>query len=464
LADLSRTTAVELASAIRARKVSSTEAVDAAIAVIERLNPKLLAFCTPTLDAARADARAIEQKIARGEPVGPLAGVPISIKDLILTKGVRTTGGCMAYADLVPEEDDVAVERVRAAGAIVLGKTNVAQLLMFIETDNPVFGRTNHPQNTARSPGGSSGGEGALLAAGASALGLGTDLGGSVRVPAAFCGVFGLKPTYGRVSRVGTVLFAESFDHVGPFARSVSDLAMAFDVLHGPDPRDPVCSTLPPFPTMPDLERGCDTLRIAVATDYFARQGYPEAFGAVRRVADALKVTREVVIPEAARARGAAYIITACEGGQLHLPDLKSRPQDFDPLVVERFMAGALLPSAWYAHAQRFRSWFRDQVRALFETVDVILAPTTPCPATEVGQDEIVLDGVRLPARPTVGIFTQPLSFIGLPIVSVPVQRPGKLPLGVQVIAAPYQEANALRVARMLEHMGVVSAPVTRPS
>ncbi len=179
---------------------------------------------------------------------------------------------------------------------------------------------------------------------------------------------------------------------------------------------------------------------------------------------DTLGVEREVVIPHAAEARAAAYVITACEGSHLHLSDLKTRPNEFDPLVVERFLAGALFPATWYAKAQRFRSWYRDRVRALFETVDVILAPTTPCPATEIGQETLVLDGVTLPARPTIGVFTQPLSFIGLPIVSVPVQRPGQLPMGVQIIAAPYKDAQALRVAHWLEWIGAVRAPVVRPS
>ncbi len=461
----SPTGVLDTAYRVRTGSMTARSAVETSLDAIGQLDGALNCFTAVLRDRALATADTIDAQVRAGRNPGPLAGVPFAVKNLFDIEGVTTIAGSKIHAELPPaSRHATAVERLIAAGAVLVGALNMDEYAFGFTTENTHYGPTRNPHNVSHVAGGSSGGSAAAVASGMVPLTLGSDTNGSIRVPAAFCGVFGLKPTYGRVSRAGTLLFAESFDHVGPFARSSSDLAMAFDVLHGPDPRDPVCSTLPPFPTMPELERGCDTLRIAVATDYFARQGYPEAFGAVRRVADALKVTREVVIPEAALARAAAYIITACEGGQLHLRDLKTRPQDFDPLVVERFMAGALLPSTWYAHAQRFRSWFRDQVRALFDTVDVILAPTTPCPATEVGQDQIVLDGMRLPARPTVGIFTQPLSFIGLPIVSVPIQRPGQLPLGVQVIAAPYQEANALRVARMLEHMGIVSSPVTRPS
>jgi Asp-tRNA(Asn)/Glu-tRNA(Gln) amidotransferase A subunit family amidase len=204
-------------------------------------------------------------------------------------------------------------------------------------------------------------------------------------------------------------------------------------------------------------------LRIAVADGYFSSQGMPEAFEAVRKVARALDVQQTVTIPDVEKARAAAYIITACEGGNLHLPDLRTRPHDFDPVVVERFLAGALLPASWYSHAQRFRRVFRDQVRELFRNVDVILAPATPCSAIRIGQPTIVLDGKEVPSRPNMGIFTQPLSFIGLPVISVPVFEPGSLPLGVQVIGAPYREASVLRVARQLEQMGVTCSPIVMP-
>ncbi len=238
--------ATDLARAIRARQLSPTEAVEAAIAVIERLNGKLLAFCTPTLDQARADAKAIEAKLAAGAPVGPLAGVPVSIKDLILTRGVRTTGGSVAYADYVPEEDDIVVERMRAAGAIVLGKTNVSELGYSLTGDNPVFGVTRNPWNPARSSGGSSAGAAVAVATGMGPVALGSDGGGSIRLPAAFCGVFGVKPSMGRGplypgcrdERLPGLSSWESLEHIGPLSRTVADAALVLSVIAGPDPRD----------------------------------------------------------------------------------------------------------------------------------------------------------------------------------------------------------------------------------
>jgi len=307
--------------------------------------------------------------------------------------------------------------------------------------------------------GGSSGGSAAAVAADFVPLSLGSDTNGSIRVPAAFCGVFGLKPTYGRVSRAGAFLFAESLDHIGPFARSVRDLARSFDVLHGPDPSDPVCSKRPAEFCLPSLEDGIEDLRIGVADGYFAKFGQKEVFAAVHKAAQALGTSHTLTIPHVEKARAAAYVITACEGSNLHLPDLRTRPHDFDPLIIERFLAGALLPATWYTRAQRFRSIFRELMREVFETVDVILAPATPCPAIEIGQPTINLDGVEVASRPNLGVYTQPLSYIGLPIVCAPVLEAGKLPVGIQIIAAPYREASALRVARALEACGVCSAP-----
>jgi aspartyl-tRNA(Asn)/glutamyl-tRNA(Gln) amidotransferase subunit A len=257
------------------------------------------------------------------------------------------------------------------------------------------------------------------------------------------------------------VLFAGSFDHIGPFARSVRDIATAFDILQGRDDRDPVCCDRPVAETqLVSSLQEIAGVRIAIAGDYFTKGAEPAALEAVEQVARALGATQYVTLPEAHRARAAAFVITACEGASLHLDDLRSRPQDFDPATRDRFLAGALIPASWYIQAQRFRSWFRDRVREVFQDVDLILAPTTPCPAPLIGQQKMILDGVEILVRPHLGLFTQPLSFIGLPVLSVPIQRPGALPLGVQLVAAPYNEALILRVAGVLEAMGVVSAPV----
>jgi Asp-tRNA(Asn)/Glu-tRNA(Gln) amidotransferase A subunit family amidase len=206
------------------------------------------------------------------------------------------------------------------------------------------------------------------------------------------------------------------------------------------------------------MDAGIGGLRIAVAGGYFARGGEPEALACVEAAAAALGISRRVEIPEAHRARAAAMVITAAEGAHLHAADLRSRAADFDPRTRDRFLAGALLPAAYYLQAQRFRAWYRDRVRALFGEVDVILTPTTPWAATRIGQDTISIGGESLPIRPNFGLYTQPLSFIGLPVLAAPIARPGGLPRGIQIVAAPYNEALLFRVAAALEAKGVVGA------
>lgn len=457
--------ATSIASAIRTRERSAREVMLATLETVERYDGQLNCFTRVMKTEALSAADAIDARLAAGEDPGPLAGVPFAVKNLFDIRGVTTLAGSKIHAERPPAERDAAVvERLKAAGATLAGALNMDEYAYGFTTENTHYGPTRNPHDLERVAGGSSGGSAAAVAAGLVPLSLGSDTNGSIRVPAALCGIYGLKPTYGRISRAGAFLFAESFDHVGPFARSVRDLALAFDVLHGPDARDPVASTRPAEPVSPQLERGREGLRIAVADAYFAHGGLPEVFQAVNKAADALDVHDTVTIPGAEKARAAAYIITACEGGNLHLEDLRTRPRDFDPVVIERFLAGALLPASWYSHAQRFRRVFREQVREIFRHIDVILAPTTPCPAIKIGQPTILIDGKEVPSRPNMGFFTQPLSFIGLPIVSVPVFEAGSLPLGVQVIGAPYQEASVLRVARELERMGVASAAVKMPA
>jgi AtzE family amidohydrolase len=280
-------------------------------------------------------------------------------------------------------------------------------------------------------------------------------------VPASFSGLFGLKPTFGRISRAGAFPFCASLDHVGPLARSTLDLALVFDALQGEDRRDPAQVRRRPVAAEDEIRRGVADLRIAVAGGYFREQGSPEAFAAVDKIAAALAVEPEVILPEAARARAAAYVITTAEAAALHLDRLRTRAADFDPDVRDRLFAGAMVPAAWVIQAQRFRSWFRDAMRQLFETVDVILAPATPFHARAGGTKTIALDGVTVPARPNIGIYTQPISFIGLPVVAVPVLLNGaNLPIGVQIVAPAWREDLALRVAYALEEAGAVAAPV----
>ncbi|MDF2600109.1 MAG: amidohydrolase, AtzE family [Methylobacterium brachiatum] len=453
--------ATTIAAAIAERRSSAREIVAATLDRIARIDGRVGSFTDVLPERALARADAIDAAIARGEAMGPLAGVPFAVKNLIDVAGLPTRAGSKINRDRPPAaRDGTVVRRLEAAGAILVGTLNMGEYAYDFTGENVHDGDAHNPHALDHMTGGSSGGSGAALAAGLVPLTLGSDTNGSIRVPAAFCGCFGMKPTYGRISRAGSFPFVGSLDHLGPMARSVADLALAYDALQGPDPEDPVATTRAPEPAAPGLEAGIGGLRIAVAGGYFARGGDPEAFAAVARVAEALGASRTVELPEAHRARAAAYLITAAEGATLHLDRLRTRPQDFDPAVRDRLIAGAMIPAPFVERAQRFRRWYRDAVLTLFDGVDVILAPATPCRAPKGGQTHFVIDGVTLPVRANIGLFTQPISFIGLPVVAVPVRLDAGLPLGVQVIAAPWREDLALRVARQLERDGICTAPV----
>ncbi|MBI1734820.1 MAG: AtzE family amidohydrolase [Candidatus Rokubacteria bacterium] len=457
--------ATAIAQAVRARTTTARAVVEQALAWIAARDRAVNAFTRVLADEALAAAERVDAGIAAGRDPGPLAGVPFAVKNLFDVAGVVTLAGSKIHADRPPAaRDATAVAALRRAGAVLVGAVNMDEYAYGFTTENTHYGPTRNPHDLTRVAGGSSGGSAAAVAAGMVALALGTDTNGSIRVPAALCGVFGLKPTYGRVSRAGVVLFASSFDHVGPLARSTRDLAAAFDALQGADPSDPACTRRPVELAAPELDRGAAGLRLAIADGHFAKGGAPECHEAVTRVADALGVTRRVTLPEAHRARAAAFVITTSEGAQQHLESLRTRANDFDPLIRDRFLAGALVPAVLYTRAHRFRAWFRDRVREVFRDVDVLLAPTTPWPAPAIGQDTSVFDGAEVLTRPMLGIFTQPLSFIGLPVVSVPIPRPGALPVGVQVIAAPWNERAALRVAAVLERTGLAAAPAAEES
>ncbi|BAZ26503.1 amidase [Kalymmatonema gypsitolerans NIES-4073] len=467
--NLEQADAVAIAAAVREGKVSAVEIAKAALQRIAARDNELNCFTTVTAETALADAERIDEEIAQGKNPGSLAGVPFAVKNLFDIAGLTTLAGAKINAENPPAtEDATAVARLKQAGAVLVGALNMDEYAYGFVTENSYYGISHNPHDLKRVAGGSSGGSAAAIAAGLVPLTLGSDTNGSIRVPAALCGVFGLKPTYGRLSRAGVALFSSSLDHIGPFARSVRDIATAFDVLQGEDERDPVCTKRPSVETQPGVSvqnqgasvQNIDGIRIAIAGDYFLKGASPEALEAVQRVADALDVTEYVTIPEAHRARAAAFVITACEGANLHLEKLRSRPQDFDPATRDRFLAGALIPSQWYIQAQRFRRWYRDKVQEIFQKVDVILAPTTPISAPLIGQQTMILDGEEILVRPHLGLFTQPLSFIGLPVLSVPIQRPNTLPLAVQLVAAPYNEAVILQVAAVLETKAVVSAPV----
>ncbi|WP_369720501.1 AtzE family amidohydrolase [Bradyrhizobium sp. LLZ17] len=455
-------TAAEIAKAVAGGKLSALDSIDAALARIEQHDGVLNSFTAVTADRARTKACAIDADIAAGKTVGPLAGVPFAVKNLFDVAGLSTRAGSKINRDLAPAKRDATlIERMEAAGAVLVGALNMGEYAYDFTGENVHDGPSRNPHDTTRMSGGSSGGSGSAVGGALVPIALGSDTNGSIRVPSSFCGIFGLKPTYGRLSRARSFPFVASLDHLGPFARNVTDLALAYDAMQGPDADDAACTNRGLEPTTPLLANPVSDLRIAIAGGYFQNNLFPEAVEAVARVVKALGATQIVEIPEAARARAAAYVITTTEGASLHLDRLRKRPNDFDPAVRDRLIAGAMVPAPMVDRAQKFRRWYRAQLAEIFKSVDVLIAPATPCTAPKLGQVNFNLGGVELPVRANIGIHTQPISFIGLPVVAVPVPLE-PLPIGVQIIAAPWREDIALRVAYALEQMGVVSAPAPR--
>ena len=454
----------EIAKAVRNGTLKAADVFSSFAAEIEKRNPGLGAFTDLTLGRAEAAAACIDEKCARGEDPGPLAGVPYAVKNLFDVEGVVTRAGSKILRDNSPALRDAAlIERLDNAGAILMGALNMGEFAYDFTGENSHDGNCHNPRNPDHMSGGSSSGSGSAVAAGLVPIALGSDTNGSIRVPSALCGTFGLKPTYGRLPRTRTYPFCDSLDHLGPLALSPLDLALSFDAMQGKDPEDPVCADKPVSNALDGVEEGANGLRVALAGGYFAQGGQPEAHEAAETVARVLNASSTVELPEAHIARSAAYIITNAESSAFHMDHLRDRAPDFDADTRYRFLSGALLPASWYVKAQAFRRWYHDRVLELFQDVDVIIAPATPCAAPKIGQKMMTLgDGSEVLVRPNLGIFTQPISFIGLPVVVAPLQRDGELPLGVQIIAAPWREDIALRVARELERAGVATASVAR--
>ena len=457
-------TAGEIAVRVQRGEAKAVSVVEAALARISHSNGQLNAFTAVIGDRARTTAERLDRRIASGLPAGPLAGVPFAVKNLFDVAGLPTLAGSKINRERAPAgRDAVLIEQLEAAGAVLVGTLNMGEYAYDFTGENEHDGPSRNPHDLTRMTGGSSGGSAAAVAGGLVPLALASDTNGSIRVPASFCGLFGLKPTYGRLSRAGTFPFVASLDHLGPLARSVQDLALAYDAMQAPQPGgardDPAWAGREPEPVAPLLASGIDGLQIKVARGYFRPGASTQARTAVERVATALGATDEIELPEARRARAAAYVVTAAEGAAVHLERLRTRPADFDGEVRDRLIAGAMIPGWAVDRAQRFRRWYRDQLLAMFrDELDVILAPITPCTAPLLGQKTLDLDGTIVPLRANIGLYTQPISFIGLPVVAVPVAL-DPLPIGLQIIAAPWREDIALRVAAYLEVMGTVQAP-----
>jgi AtzE family amidohydrolase len=451
---------------IAAGELRAVDALHACLARIEATDGQVNAFTRKSLARAQAEAAAIDAKRASGEALPPLAGLPYAVKNLFDVRDEVTLAGSNINRTHAPARADAfLVDRLRAAGAVLVGSLNMDEYAYGFTTENTHYGACHNPHDLTRTAGGSSGGSGAAVAAGHVPLTLGSDTNGSIRVPASLCGVWGLKPTFGRLSRRGSYPFVHSLDHLGPLADSVDMLALAYDALQSPDPLDPGCHALAVQPVSGDLALGVQGLRIGLLGGYFHDHAAPAAQAAVHAAATRLGATDTVEWPDAALARAAAFIISACEGGTLHLEDLRTRADDFEPLSVDRFIAGALQPGAWYVQAQRFRRLYRDKVNALFRHWDVLLAPATPTSAPVLGTEWLDLNGRRYPCRAAMGLLTQPVSFAGCPVAVAPLwpEGTGGMPIGVQLIAAPWREDLALRAAHALRASGLAHLKATAP-
>jgi len=468
-AALLRQDCAAMAQAVRSGSTSATALVQASLDRIAATDGRVNAFTDVVRERALRRAAQVDASLASDFGVRtrelPLLGVPFAVKNLFDIAGLPTLAGSQIERESMPARSDAAlVRRLESAGAVLVGALNMDEYAYGFTTENSHVGATHNPHDLDRIAGGSSGGSGAAVAAGQVPLTLGSDTNGSIRVPASLNGVFGLKPTFGRLPRTGSYPFVSSLDHLGPFARSARDLALAYDAMQGPegpDPRDPGCAQRVVEPVALGLSRGLQGLRIGVLGGYFRERAQAEALTAVDTVAQALGAVRTVELPMVEAGRAAAFLITNAEGAALHLPDLRARAHDFEPLSRDRFLAGALLPAAWVARAQRVRRLYAQQVSRLFERFDILLAAATPCAATPIGAEWLELNGQRVPLRANMGVLTQPISCIGLPVCAVPVWGAhASLPIGVQVIGAPWREDLVLRVAAALESAGIVNAPV----
>ncbi len=445
-----------LQRAIQQGEISALEVAKRTLQAVEQHNPALNAWTEVTGPRMLKEASVIDAQRQRGEALPPLAGIPYAVKNLFDVAGHSTLAGASLFRDRpAAQADAFAVEKLRHAGALLSGMLNMDAYAYGFTTENSHYGATHNPRDLSRVAGGSSGGSAAAVAAGLVHFSLGTDTNGSIRVPASLCGIFGLKPTFGRLSRSGSHPFVASLDHIGPLARRVEDLALVYDLLQGADHADAFQADRPLTATLPGLSQGNEGLRCGVLGGFFDRWCDEDARAAVAVVAAALEAQEEVLMPEAELARSAAFIMTAAEGGNHYLPALRQMPEQFEPNSRERLLAGAMMPGAWYVQAQRFRRHFQQQVLPLFDHFDVLIAPATPCSAITIGQQTLTIQGESLPAKASMGMLTQPISFLGLPVCTVPLATRSGLPIGLQLIARPFNEEAVLRAAWELEQRGI---------
>jgi aspartyl-tRNA(Asn)/glutamyl-tRNA(Gln) amidotransferase subunit A len=448
--------AVDLARAIAAREISPVEVVEAHLTRIEKLDGRLRSYLAVFADSARETARAAEAAVARGEPIGPLHGVPVAVKDLYAVAGTPTTGGSRFLTEPA-REDSTVVARLRAAGAIILGKLNLHEFAYGPEGVNVHYGTSWNPWDveTHRLPGGSSSGSGVAVAAGLAPVGLGSDTGGSIRIPAACCGTVGLKPTYGRVSRAGILPLSWSLDHAGPLARRVVDAAAVLAAIAGYDPADPSTSVLPVTDYVGGLAGSVKGLRVGLLREYMD-QADGEVQAAVAAGATTLAELgcrlEEVAIPRARHAYGASTAVVGPEALAFHEPLLRRHGAEYGSEVRQRLLVGYFVTATDYLKGQRVRRLIRDEVEQVLRRVDCLLAPTLPIAAPPVTATEVRVGARSESTRSLLISFTRLFNITGHPVVAVPCGFTGAgLPVSLQLVGRPFDEVTILRLAHAYE-------------
>ncbi len=441
--------------ALHTGAVSALELTEAYLSRIRALDSRYNAYITVCEARARDDARAATEELAAGRSRGPLHGIPIGLKDLYETAGIRTTGGGKIHAAFVPERDSTVARRLREAGTVLLGKLNTHEYAYGVTTNNPHYGATRNPWNPEHIPGGSSGGSGAAIAAGLATATMGTDTGGSIRMPASVCGVVGLKPTYGRVSKAGVLPLSYLFDHAGPITRTVEDAALMLNAIAGYDPTDATTVRIPVDDYCAGLHAGVRGLRIGVPRAYFYDHLDDEVAAAVdAALADLVRLgaeVRDVTIPDVAAQVSALIGLVLAEAQQIHADALRTRPDDFGA-DVRALLTSPSPDVATVMHGLRARDALGVAMRSALEAVDLLVTATTPIVAARIGQETIRYGGLDEPVFNAMIRCTLPFNASGFPALSLPCgfTRSG-LPVGLQLVGRPFDELTVLRAGRAYE-------------
>ena len=446
----------DAAELVAGRQLSPVEIVDAHLRRIDATDGALNSFITLLRDESMAAAREAEGAIGSGGYIGPLHGLPIGLKDLYYTKGIRTTMGSKIMEEFVPDADAAVTERFHAAGAIVIGKLQMHEFALGATSENPHYGPAHNPWDTGRMTGGSSGGSGSAVASGQCMGALGSDTGGSVRIPASLCGIVGLKPTFGRVSRYGVYPLSWSFDTVGPMTRTVRDAALVLNAIAGHDSRDLSSSRRPTEDFAERLEDGISGVRIGIPREYFFEKTEPQVTDSVREAATLLEglgaSVEEVSIPVLEHSQTISTPISQAEASQIHTEHLRDRAHDIGADVRGRLYQGALIPATDYIKAQRARTVYNARMAEAFQRFDALVAPTCPVGAPQLGERTVQVGDVAEPTLALLSRLTRPFNVSGVPTVSLPCGFTSYgVPIGLQIAGRPFEDAAVLRIAHAYE-------------